>query len=260
MKITNLIEWLDIFGRIRHNCRVINTLEPKERVMKKTGMFSSLHSNGVRACIMMGVVFLCASHAQAHVNVTPSQAKALLDADDAPIVIDVREVYEYCGGRGHIPGARNYPWYGGALHSDYPELAKTASYLVVCKSGGRSNAASNFLDSMGFETIYDMGGMGSWQWETVGCVDSDGDGMNDDLDNAPSVYNPFQADTDNDGVGNVTDTDYPRLYVADRVDFQDFAVLAANWQKVGSQLPADLDRDGVVGLGDVLVLAEHWLQ
>lgn len=34
------------------------------------------------------------------------------------------------------------------------------------------------------------------------CVDSDGDGLDDCVDNCPSVSNPSQADCDNDGVGD----------------------------------------------------------
>ncbi len=37
--------------------------------------------------------------------------------------------------------------------------------------------------------------------------DSDGDGYNDIQDNCPTTYNPTQLDTDNDGLGDVCDTD-----------------------------------------------------
>jgi hypothetical protein len=36
------------------------------------------------------------------------------------------------------------------------------------------------------------GGMSAWEWETVGCIDSEGDGVNDDLDNCPDHHNPGQ--------------------------------------------------------------------
>ena len=35
--------------------------------------------------------------------------------------------------------------------------------------------------------------------------DTDGDGINDILDNSPFVPNPDQSDSDGDGVGDVTD-------------------------------------------------------
>jgi hypothetical protein len=38
-----------------------------------------------------------------------------------------------------------------------------------------------------------------------GCIDSDGDGVCDDVDNCPAVVNPNQEDRDGDGVGDVCD-------------------------------------------------------
>ena len=43
--------------------------------------------------------------------------------------------------------------------------------------------------------------------ECIQVPDSDGDGINDDLDNCPVVNNTDQADLDSDGLGNVCDTD-----------------------------------------------------
>lgn len=38
--------------------------------------------------------------------------------------------------------------------------------------------------------------------------DADGDGICEDLDNCPLTYNPIQSDTDQDGIGDVCDTDF----------------------------------------------------
>jgi rhodanese-related sulfurtransferase len=110
----------------------------------------------------------------AHTDVTPEQAYELIGSTDALTVIDVREPSEYCGTRGHIPGALNYPWNSGVLHAQYEELPMDSVILVVCQSGGRSNQAATFLDSKGFSMGYDMlGGMGAWVWETESCVEAD---------------------------------------------------------------------------------------
>jgi rhodanese-related sulfurtransferase len=115
----------------------------------------------------------------------------------------VREESEYCSAAGHIAGALNYPWISGVLEKDYAELALDAEILVVCQSGHRSALASEFLDSRGFLHVYSMdGGMSAWEGDTVTCVDTDGDGINDDRDNCPNVSNPDQKDTDQDGIGD----------------------------------------------------------
>ncbi len=140
----------------------------------------------------------------AHTDVTPEEAKNMIDTNDDLIVVDVREKdSEYCDETGHIPGALNYPWSSGVLETNYEELPLDGEILLVCRSGSRSNSAALFLDSKGFLSIYDMeGGMMAWEWDTVSCVDSDDDGVNDDLDNCPNEYNPNQEDADEDGTGD----------------------------------------------------------
>ncbi len=110
----------------------------------------------------------------AHTDVTAQQARELIDSTDDLAVIDVREPSEYCGTRGHIPGALNYPLSSGVLHDRYEELPMDGPILVVCQSGGRSNQAATFLDSQGFSMVYDMmGGMNSWIWETELCIEAE---------------------------------------------------------------------------------------
>jgi rhodanese-related sulfurtransferase len=149
-----------------------------------------------------------------HTDITPQDAKSLIDSNTDVIVVDVREAEsEYCNEDptssappGHIPGALNYPWSSGVLQERYTELPIDGGILIVCRSGNRSNQAAEFLDSKGYMQIYDMtDGMSAWEWDTVGCVDSDGDGINDDLDNCPDKYNPNQEDSDQNGLGDTCD-------------------------------------------------------
>jgi rhodanese-related sulfurtransferase len=116
-------------------------------------------------------LILSNSCALAHTDVTAQQARDLIDSTNDLIVVDVREPSEYCNAIGHIPGALNYPLTSGVLEARYEELPKDNPILVVCRSGGRSNAAASFLDSKGFSMVYDMmGGMTAWMWETEPCV------------------------------------------------------------------------------------------
>jgi rhodanese-related sulfurtransferase len=143
----------------------------------------------------------------AHTDISPEEARDQIDSNDQLIVLDVRELSEYCDDTGHIPGAVNYPWTSGVLQNRFNELSLDEEIVVVCRSGSRSNSAADFLDEKGFTSVYDMeGGMTAWDWDTELCSDSDGDGIADDLDNCPKFSNPDQSDTNNDGLGDSCET------------------------------------------------------
>ncbi len=81
------------------------------------------------------------------------------------------------------------------------------------------------------------GGGGSSGGNGTGAVDTDGDGIYDDQDNCPSVANPLQEDTDNDGLGDICDDDDDNDNVTDA---NDNCPLLAN----PDQLNNDLDEKG----------------
>jgi rhodanese-related sulfurtransferase len=146
------------------------------------------------------------SYTWAHTDVTPEEAKNMIDSNAQLIVVDVREVSEYCSVNGHIPGAVNYPWNSGVLQTSYGEFPLDGDILVICASGNRSNQAAVFLDGGGYPYVYDMlGGMSAWEGETVLCIDSDSDNVNDDLDNCLYVHNPDQNNSDTDSRGDACD-------------------------------------------------------
>ncbi|XQY91487.1 rhodanese-like domain-containing protein [Metabacillus sp. HB246100] len=74
-------------------------------------------------------------------------------------IIDVRETDEVA--EGNIPGAINIPL--GLVEFRMHELDKSKEYLMVCRSGGRSGRASQFLESQGFTIINMTGGMLAWE-------------------------------------------------------------------------------------------------
>ena len=218
------------------------------------------------------LVFLMglSSTAWAHTDVTPQEAKDLIDANDNLMVVDVREEEsEYCDENptppvppGHIPGALNYPWSSGVLQERYGELPIDGEILIVCRSGSRSNQAAEFLDSNGYLNIYDMtSGMSNWQWETVVCIDSDSDDLNDDLDNCPNEYNPTQLDTyppQGNNIGDACDCESDFDCDGD-VDADDVAAFLTDFGRFQFNNPCvndnpcngDFECDGDVDAGDV---------
>jgi rhodanese-related sulfurtransferase len=163
---------------------------------KKMATLNKSPKKNLRAVFFMACMILIVSnsYALAHIDVTAEQARGLIESTNDLIVVDVREPYEYCDAVGHIPGALNYPLSSGVLEARYEELPIDGPVLVVCRSGGRSNAAANFLDSKGFSFVYDMmGGMSAWIWETEPCKDDSGSETIDSAGTNTYVFLPDQS-------------------------------------------------------------------
>lgn len=74
-------------------------------------------------------------------------------------LLDVREDWEYR--RGRVPGAVNVPM--SRLTSQIATLPRDKPHAVICESGSRSMAATDFLLGQGFEGAVSVkGGTGAW--------------------------------------------------------------------------------------------------
>lgn len=80
-------------------------------------------------------------------------------------VVDVRTKAEY--DEGHIKGAVLVPneTIVNNAPSELPD--KQAVLLVYCRSGRRSHDAANKLLALGYENVYDFGGIIDWPYEKV---------------------------------------------------------------------------------------------
>jgi rhodanese-related sulfurtransferase len=78
--------------------------------------------------------------------------------DTQPEVIDVREPSEYV--EGHVPGAKLIPM--GQLPSRLEEVAADQPVYVLCASGGRSAAMTDFLRNAGYDAYSVDGGTSGW--------------------------------------------------------------------------------------------------
>jgi len=95
-------------------------------------------------------------------EVDARRAQELLDAEDAPLLVDVRERDEWEQGR--IPGAVHVP--RGHLESRIEGVAPERSrpVLLYCAQGNRSAFAAKTLAELGYErTISLAGGYTDWQ-------------------------------------------------------------------------------------------------
>ncbi len=73
-------------------------------------------------------------------------------------LIDVRQPEEFAGELSHLPGAELVPL--STLQTAAQSWERDASYLVICRSGGRSSAACDVLCKMGFSDVTNLrGGM-----------------------------------------------------------------------------------------------------
>ena len=86
-----------------------------------------------------------------------------LEANEDVVVLDVREPAEYAFG--HIPNAISIPF--GDLENRVAELDKSKTIFVVCRTGNRSDMASQSLSSKGFEKVWNVvPGMSEWNGPT----------------------------------------------------------------------------------------------
>jgi len=103
--------------------------------------------------------------AKSLINITPAQGKAMMEEDRTIILVDVRTEEEYT--EEHITCALLLPVdeLEGLAPKRIPD--KQASYIVYCRTGNRSAIAAQILIHMGYQKIYDMGGIVDWPYETV---------------------------------------------------------------------------------------------
>ncbi len=82
--------------------------------------------------------------------------------EDNFYIIDVRTPGEYA--YGHIPTAINVPLNAIDTISEYVP-SKNAKVVVYCQSGNRSKQAAEELLEIGYQQVFDLGGIQDWDYE-----------------------------------------------------------------------------------------------
>jgi rhodanese-related sulfurtransferase len=85
-----------------------------------------------------------------------SAVGAVLDA--GAVLLDVREPEEWEAG--HAPGARHVPL--AQVAERMGEWDRSEPIVVICRSGGRSALATEWLTTAGFDAANLVGGMQEW--------------------------------------------------------------------------------------------------
>lgn len=92
-------------------------------------------------------------------EITVNQLAERLKGPNPPLLIDVREPYEWqiC----HIEGAQLKPM--RRIHEWMHELDPSAEIVFQCHTGQRSMRVAMFLKSQGFTNVYNLsGGIEAW--------------------------------------------------------------------------------------------------
>ena len=95
-------------------------------------------------------------------EITTVQLKAMLESPMPPLVLDVREEWEWQ--RAHVDAARLLPMASVPDHLD--ELDRGRDLVVMCHHGGRSRQIVLFLEQQGYDRAINLrGGIDAWSRE-----------------------------------------------------------------------------------------------
>ena len=87
-------------------------------------------------------------------SITPRELKGKLDRGESPVLLDVREPWEF--GLARIEGSKLVPM--AEVLDRVSELDASAETAVICHRGARSAFATRLLDRSGFVAAYNLEG------------------------------------------------------------------------------------------------------
>ncbi|NOD62745.1 MULTISPECIES: rhodanese-like domain-containing protein [unclassified Ruegeria] len=98
-------------------------------------------------------------------RINTAQAKTILE--QGGLLLDIRDASELqatgrAAGAHHIPRGMLEFRADDTLQSHDPELRKDRPIILHCASGGRAALACKLLKDMGYQQVYNLGGLVDW--------------------------------------------------------------------------------------------------
>jgi rhodanese-related sulfurtransferase len=87
-------------------------------------------------------------------SITPAELKEKLDRGEDPVLLDVREMWEFALAR--IEGSKLVPM--AEIFDRLTELDPATETVVTCHHGARSAYVTRVLNLSGFESVYNLEG------------------------------------------------------------------------------------------------------
>lgn len=95
-------------------------------------------------------------------DMTAEEIFALIESQPDTVILDIRTPKEYHAG--HIENAKLVDFYSDNFREQLDLLAKDKTYVVYCRSGGRSGKSMAIFEELGFESIAHLKtGFNGWQ-------------------------------------------------------------------------------------------------
>ncbi|MBA7649849.1 Thiosulfate sulfurtransferase GlpE [subsurface metagenome] len=102
-------------------------------------------------------------------DITPQAAFTLIQENQNNpdfVILDVRTPEEFADG--HIENTINIDFYSDTFQDELDNLDKNKTYLIYCRSGGRSGKALNIMAELNFKEVYNVsGGVIAWKAEEL---------------------------------------------------------------------------------------------
>lgn len=96
-------------------------------------------------------------------QVTVTEAQHLIDGARPPLLLDVREPWEFEAAAIRLPGTRTLNMPMNQVPRRVAELDPAQPILCICHHGMRSAQVVAFLERAGFDSVYNLaGGIDAW--------------------------------------------------------------------------------------------------